>query len=283
MHKEYLEKGVSVVYVDSNKRAIVPWKIYQNEIASPYELDIQQENKKMNGIAVICGAVSGSLEIIDIDCKYDLTGTLFNDYIDMIPDDLKPLLYIVSTKNSGYHIYFRCEVIAGNQKLASRETIEKERKDSPQDKIRVLIETRGEGGYCVAPPTDGYELKGAEDIPTITKEQREILLSAGRSFNQIKEEVKEERKIVSSEMYSLSPFDDYNKRGIDDCLNKLIYAGWVEVSRTAKKVTFLRPGQTESKSSGDFNFELGWFSVFTTSSQFEPNKAYPPSSVFCIM
>ena len=282
MHQQYLSLGISCIYVDANKRAIRPWKIYQTSMPNIHELEIQSEDKKASGIAVICGAISGNLEIIDIDAKYDLTGTLFDDYINMLPDELKPLLYIVSTKNKGYHIYYRCEKINGNTKLAMRSTTEAERKLNPQDKVRVLIETRGEAGYAVAPPTNGYEITGAEEIPTITTTQREVLLTAARSFNKVVDEVKHERESLTSN-YAVSPFDDYNQRGIDDCLNKLIYAGWREVYRTDKKITFLRPGATESKSSGDFNFELGWFSVFTTSSQFEPNKAYRPAAVFCLL
>ena len=49
--------------------------------------------------------------------------------------------------------------------------------------------------------------------------------------------------------------------------------GWKEVRRNNEKIVFLRPGNTESKSSGDFNFGLGWFSVFTTSTEFIPHKA----------
>lgn len=282
MHQQYIEQGISCVYVDANKRAIRPWKIYQSEIPNIHELEIQQDDKKAAGIAVICGKISGNLEIIDIDAKYDLSGVLFDNFISLLPSSIIPFLYIITTKNKGYHIYYRCEVIAGNTKLAMRPTTDEERKANPQDKVRVLIETRGEAGYCVAPPTKGYCKKGAEDIPVITIEQRETILSAARSFNQVKEEVREHRNTLSTE-YAISPFDDYNRRGVDDMLNKLVYAGWKEISNNDKKITFLRPGKTESKSSGDYNYELGWFSVFTTSSQFEPNKAYRPSAVFCLL
>ena len=51
----------------------------------------------------------------------------------------------------------------------------------------TLIETRGEGGYAVVPPTFGYAfLQGAlTDLPTLTAEERALLFSLGRSFQAV--------------------------------------------------------------------------------------------------
>jgi hypothetical protein len=45
----------------------------------------------------------------------------------------------------------------------------------------------------------------------------------------------------------------------------------------------LRPGQTSSQTSGNFDSDRNWFSVFTTSTEFEPEKAYLPYSVFAVL
>ena len=280
MHKNYLPKKISCVYVDKNKRAIVQWKDFQTSLPTEAEMQSQLYTDRAYGIAVICGAVSGGLEIIDIDCKYDLTGKLFEDFLDEIPDSLKKSLYIVKTVNGGYHLYYYCTKISGNLKLASRYTTDDERKENPTDKVRVLIETRGEGGYAVAPPTEGYDIAGAEIIPTITPEQRAAILTAARSFNKVVEPSIQQPKHYHSD-HIISPFEDYNKRGVDNMIDLLKSHGWKEVRRNNEKIVFLRPGNTESKSSGDFNFGLGWFSVFTTSTEFIPNKAYRPAAVFC--
>lgn len=276
----YLDMGINCIAVDANKRAILPWKKYQTERITVEELKAQQSNPKAHGIAVICGAISGNLGIIDIDAKYDLTGNLMIDFIQAIPDNLKDRLYIVNTKNGGYHIYYRCDVLAGNQKLAQRHTTEQERKDNPGDKVRVLIETREEGGYAVAPPTPGYTVPAGSVIPTITAADRDSIFDAARSFNQVFAEEQPTRQ-TQAESFSISPFEDYNKRGVDDMLTRLQNAGWKQVSSNSKKIVFLRPGKTDSKSSGDYNYEKNWFCVFTTSSEFEPSKAYKPASVFC--
>ncbi len=276
----YLKLGINCIAVDANKRAIRPWKRYQTERITEEDFAEQMADQKAKGVAVICGKISGNLCILDIDAKYDLTGQLWTDFIQSIPDDLKPTLYIVETKNKGYHIYFFCHEVNGNIKLAQRPTTDEERKSNPHDKVRVLIETREEGGYAVAPPSDGYKLAGSENIPTYTPEQKRLLYAAARSFNQVYSEVKEQRGAIADN-YAVSPFEDYNNRGAEDMIGRLVAAGWREVDRNSKKVTMLRPGQTESKSSGDYNFEKNWFCVFTTSSNFEPLKAYKPSAVFC--
>jgi hypothetical protein len=42
----------------------------QTTIATQDELTKMLSHNKCQGIAVICGAVSGNLEVIDVDCKY---------------------------------------------------------------------------------------------------------------------------------------------------------------------------------------------------------------------
>src|SRR5690606_16904023 len=160
------------------------------------------------------------------------------------------------------------------KKLAQRKATEEE--EAAGEKVLVLIETRGEGGYVVAPPTEGYTTIQNNRIEQITEREREIIMSVCESFNQLKDEVKDFKHIQQQHNAGtdeITPWADYNQRGVDDILSRLESAGWKIVRRTEEKVIFLRPGKTDSKSSGDFNFRLGWFSVFTTSSEFHANKA----------
>jgi len=79
----------------------------------------------------------------------------------------------------------------------------------------------------------------------------------------------------------VSVFDDYNQRG--DICSLLQQHGWKLVNEKGKKTIFLRPGQTTSQTSGNFDHEKNWFSVFTTSTEFEPQKAYLPYAVFAVL
>lgn len=283
--KGFIKKGISVVATDANKRAIVSWKQYQDTLPTVEDITAQFNSGRAKGLAVICGKVSGNLEVIDVDTKYDLTGSLFEDLMSCIHDvsaELSDRLMVVQTKSGGYHIYYKCDTIQGNQKLAQRPATDDEVKENPNERVLVLIETRGEGGYVVAPPTDGYKLVSGDRIQQITETQREALLEICRSFNKY---VIEQPKPQSArnDSFALSPWEDYNKRGVDDMILRLEGAGWSRVRQTNTKLIFKRPGNTESKTSGDYSYEHNLFTVFTTSSIFEPLKGYRPSAVYTML
>ncbi len=65
-------------------------------------------------------------------------------------------------------------------------------KKKESDKLFVLLETRGEKGYIASYPSPGYRgiQKKYSEIPTITAEDRELILSSAREFNEIIEPVK---------------------------------------------------------------------------------------------
>lgn len=240
--------------------------------------------KKAKGIGLVCGSISGNVEAIDIDCKYDLTGKLFDRFktaINQADKNLLKKMVVQQTVSNGYHFIYRCETIEGNKKLAQREATDQEKLKG--DKIKVLIETRGEGGYIAIYPTGGYKLiyGTLEKINSISPEERETVFKVARSFNEaIKEYVPEIRK-EKKHIKGLTPFEDYNTRG--DVVSLLENHGWKVVDKKGKKTIFLRPGQTTSASSGNFDEDRNWFTVFTTSSEFEVGTAYLPYAVFAFL
>jgi hypothetical protein len=284
--KLYAKNGLSVIATDAVKRSLFGWKKYQADIATEDELQSMFSNNRAVGVAIICGEVSGNLEVIDVDCKYDLTSSLWQDFIQSIVDvdpELAASLVIATTANKGYHIMYRCIEIEGNKKFASRHTTIDERKDNPHEKVKVLIESRGEAGYVIAAPTDGYKFiqHSIKQIPTITPTQRLSIIEAAFSFNQVFEEHHSNSNFIETRSFSKSPFADYNQRG--DIIGLLQKHGWKVVKETVDKTTFLRPGETKSKSSGDYSRKHGLFSVFTTSSEFEPMKGYRPSTIYSLL
>lgn len=275
------------------------------------------------GIGLVCGSLSGGIEAIDFDLKYDLSGTLMNDYISAVNEvnpNLIPKLFVQRTQSGGYHLVYRTEGdIAGNHKIAQRNRTpyeiqcdyqkdlskELQKKGNPtdvnsqdyqtclkvaenglkSDRPTVLIETRGQGGQIACWPTPGYEvIQGSyETIPTISLEEREILHSIAFSFNQYyppvvtyKNEVKPKKQIKG-----LTPSEDYNERG--DVVGLLQQHGWTTVKRQGSKILMRRPGDTTAKTSGNYDEELKWFSVFSTSTCFESQKPYKPYAVFAML
>lgn len=301
--EKYNSWGLSVVPINDKKRACAEWKPSMHSIV-PHKF-------VHYGMALVCGKVSGNVECIDFDCKYDLTGTLMQRYKDLVatydPNILSTLVWQKSPSN-GYHCFYRCEVLEGNQKLAERETIVSEREKSREkryeteisegkdektakdlaqkafenDNTRVLIETRGEKGYVGIVPTPHYSLikGGLDNIPTITPTDREMLLNCARNFNEYFKPVyhpKEKKPITDGK----SPFEDYNERG--DCVSLLVKHGWKIVSDKGSKVLFKRPGSTDAAHSGNFDKERNWFSVFSTSTEFEAQHAYMPYAVYTVL
>ncbi len=284
--KEYCSKGLSVLSTNS-KKPTTSWKIFQQVKPDEEQLYRMFAKDTSVSIGVITGKVSGNLEVIDIDLKYDITGTLYKQlcskFLQQQPELFKKL-FKVKTKSGGYHWYYRCPCIQGNQKLASRFATDEEKDTHPKETIKVLIETRGEGGYVVAPPSAGYEFCEEQEynIKEITPEERDELLWICRSFNEVKVEEEQLPTHIQKQKknFNLTPWDDYNQRGQEDMIQRLEDQGWTIVNQQDDKVIFKRPGNTQSVSSGDFCYKLNLFTVFTTSSIFEAQKGYRPAGVF---
>ena len=297
-------EGLQFIPVNAQKQPIV--KDWQNSVKK-YDLS------NCVAVGLVCGKPSGNVEVIDIDQKYSLDGKLFENYkrlIHELDDSLLQKLVVQKTKNGGYHFIYRCSAIGGNTKLANRSTTDAEKDETYQktyesevskgkddsearrvaekskinDKVRVLIETRGIGGQIVCNPSVGYEMIYGDlyGINDITPDERDILFGIARQFNEVMEEYALPAKSSAiKKTKGLSAFDDYNKRG--DVIGLLQNHGWKVVKRQGPKTIFLRPGQTSSVSSGNFDENRNWFTVFTTSSEFEPEKAYLPYAVFAIL
>lgn len=296
-------EGLQFVPVAENKQPTV--KAWQNTIK-------KHDLSNCYGVGLVCGVPSGGIEVIDIDLKYDLTGKIYESYKRLIHSadaELLSKIVVQKTKNGGYHFIYRCQSIAGNLKLANRYTTPEEKqatydkcynaevlkstdddiarniakKASENDKVRVLFETRGTGGQIVVSPSNGYEFVFGDlcSIVEISTEEREVLHGIARQFNEVIVEVQYTKKEYTQKVAGLSPFEDYNERG--DVVQLLQSYGWKVVGNKGRKVMMLRPGQTTSQSSGNYDEEKKWFSVFTTSSEFEPEKAYLPYAVFALL
>jgi len=276
---DYLKLGINTIAVNENKQAIFPWKVYQEQMVTEEELSRQMADNRAKGVAIICGSLSGNVEVIDIDTKYE-TYDLWEAIKKAIPQELYIKLHIVKTRSNGKHLIYKCEAIEGNQKLAQRLPTLEERKNNPSIKSYCIIETRGEGGYVVAPPTSGYEIE-QEGINVITLDEREVLFEIMRSFNEIfEEQVIEAHERPSTKEYGVSPFDDYNRRG--DIIDLMQRNGWKVVKQNSERIFFLRPG-SGAEHSGSWNVGMGLFSVFSVNTPFQVQKGYKLSAVFAIL
>lgn len=274
--KKFLENGINVVGLNKdNTPAEGYWSKWQKEFRTP-----QQINSKSLGL--ICGKISGNMEVIDIDLKYDLTGDLYDRYTNILKDNLSGLyerLLVLKTKSNGYHWIYRCKTIEGNQKLARRECTEEEKVN--RERFKVLIETRGEGGYIASFPSEGYEVVQGKfsEIPEITEEEREIMHTCARSFDEEVKEITVPKSTMNTS--GLTPWDDYNDR--EDGLSELFNHGWTEVSNSRGRIYLKRAGDTKAPHSGNYLVDRKLFKAFSSSTPFEPEKAYPPFGVYAVL
>lgn len=290
--KKFSINGYSVLPVSREKiPTIRKWGIFQTRPMS--EDECEKYFKDAWGIALLMGTEK-NLTAIDFDMKYDLTGLVFENYKKLIPPKLLKKMYVQTTKNKGYHFVFSCSKVEGNQKLASRyttayekhetylkafnnpETRDKAIKIASNDSTRVLLETRGNGGYILIAPTDGYEHVYGK-IQEISEEEYDVLIEAARSLNEVKEP-KKNIKLEKYDKWDLSPFEDYNQRG--DVLSLLINNGWEEVESRGKDIPLKRPGGTATNRSAIFDTESRVFNVFSTSTSLDINHGYTPSDLF---
>ena len=100
---EYRDAGISIIplRLDGSKApAVTSWTPYRERLATDAELD--QWFDRPQGIGLVCGTVSGGLEVIDFD-----DGSLFEPWRQMV----KPIvekLPVVETGGGGWHVLCRC-------------------------------------------------------------------------------------------------------------------------------------------------------------------------------
>ena len=241
----YREAGLAPIPIstDGSKKPLIPWKRFQTEIPSAAEIDgwfglyLDQP-----GVAIATGIASRMFEVLDFDDP-----TVFPYWIARIPNELYRRLPIVYTPSNRWHVLYRCESIEGNQKLAM----------SSDGKVRV--ETRGIGGYVLTVGSPAkchranmtYDWAGGPPIietPTITTSERQLLISAARSFHEGdqlaigKQHILERSNVRTQSAIGMSPWERMDRFG--NWRDILEPHGW----RSSDGVKWTRPGKREGAS-----------------------------------
>ena len=216
--KAYLMAGLSVLPANkAQKRPCLPqWNEFQTRL--PTEEEVRRWfAEPREAQCLVCGKVSGNLEVID----FDNHGELYSKWKDAIPVDLLARLVIEQTQSGGYHVAYRCQdEVCGNIRLAQGER---------NGKMMTLVETRGEGGLILCAPGDGYSLVQGDytALPVLTKEERETLLNAAWKMNEKPEQGMPKPTGCPDEHFENRPGDDFNARG--DVRAVLQKHGWTSL------------------------------------------------------
>ncbi len=148
----YVAAGLSVIPIrpDGSKAPAAPtWKEFMTRRAADEEL-VGWFNSGRSGIAIICGAVSGNLEVLDFEdvALFDAWEVLMRRERPIILGKLP----IVATPRPGRHVFYRLpHAPRGSEKIATRPPTAEELIADPGCRSVTLIETKAEGGYVLAP------------------------------------------------------------------------------------------------------------------------------------
>jgi hypothetical protein len=295
--QRYVDAGISVVPIrrdgskapawevlprvwdEHEQRNRATWKPFTQRLPTDEELRLWFDRPDPYGIGTIGGPISGCLEQLDFDRLAQEIYPAWQALVEAERPGLVERLAIIQTPRQpcGYHVKARCpdEDIPGNTKLAIDPT-------APSDD-RVLIETRGTGGYCVAPGSPAQchsqrreyiQLSGPVIPPVISPEERECLWRCARSFN------REIKTFPQQRGLDLRPGEDYDRRG-PDWAEILEPAGWKCVHGNAGgERRWRRPGKedpgwsaTTGHCSGQDGADL--LRVFSSNAQpLEDGRAY---------
>jgi putative DNA primase/helicase len=283
------------VFDPEAQREKATWKPFQSRYATDEEL--RQWSHK--GIAIVCGKISGYLEVIDND-----TISVWLQWCELVRQH-KPGLFeqlvIVQTPSDCHHVWYRCDRVEGNQHLARRLVVVPEGTKNAKlyngsaaqykgkwVKTDVLFETRGEGGYIVAPGSPltvhpagkpyRFIQGDTSNIPTITPDERDLLLALAASFDEMPEEM--DKANSNGQTTGISPGDDYNLRG--DPAAVLTKHGWTLTQRAGAVEYYKRPGKDEGGHSASLHAigHNNFYCFSTAAAPFDAERKYDAFGIY---
>lgn len=280
---------------DGTKAPDVPgWKQYQVRRPTEDEVGVWYATPR-TGLGVLTGRVSGGLEMLELEGRAVAEG---------IGDEFRGLAaaaglgevldrimrgYLEETPRGGFHLLYRVPTPRGSTKLAARPATAEELATAPGERTKVLIETRGEGGYVVTAPSNGrvhpeggaWRLiaGGFSNLATITDAERDALFDVARSLDAVPADVRQGASGSAGDRpgdrYNLAP--DVQERTVA----LLERHGWTRVYERGGVAYLRRPGKRPPGISATVgHIAPGVVRVFTTSDADLPEGAHDPFGVF---
>lgn len=269
---------------------------------------------RTHGIGVLCGAVSGGLEMLEAEGRALAEG-VHARWLALLDDHgLRPLHdrvatgYTETTPRGGLHLFYRvadpatgAPAARRSTRLAARPATPAELAADPAQKIKVLLETRGDGGFAVTAPSAGTTHPDHATLPSrgawtltaggpaalavLTPDERDALWAVATLLDQIPpaDPGPPPRPRSASSADGTRPGDDYNRRATWDDL--LVPAGWTRVHRTGTGWAWRRPGKTHgiSATTGTSGDSADRLYVFSTSTGFTAETPYTKFGAYTLL
>jgi putative DNA primase/helicase len=269
--------------MDGSKAPVGEWGNYQKELPSLRE--VESWYGPNTGVGLVCGRISGNLECLEFDDP-----AVYEGYTELArASGLGDLLeriesgYLECSPSGGIHWLYQCAEISRNSKLA--------RRPEGDRSVKVLIETRGEGGYIIIAHSFGrvhpsgkpYVLLrgGVDTIATITPEERRSLFELACTFDLMPKVRLAENPNHVMNIPGGRPGDDFNARA--DWEHILDPRGWSEVYQRGEVAYWRRSGK-DCGVSATTNWQgSDLLYVFSTSTIFEAERGYSKFSAFALL
>jgi hypothetical protein len=259
--RRWYDSGYCVVpsHQDRSKRPHSLWAQYQEARPAWTQIETWLSSGDYDGIGVISGAVSGGVEMIEIEGHAIAAGAADKLLAAAQDNDCADLLRRVFTGCSersaggGLHLFVR---------VTDSDPLPNTRLAYTQSN-KIIAETRGEGGFVIVAPTPArtghepgskYEFltRGPEQTAEVTGEERDIihlLMSIALDERTVVEPEPQPQRVAQRlpDLNDPTPGDRYaSTHSWQDILEP---HGWVKVSNTARDgapgATWRRPGKTE--------------------------------------
>lgn len=289
----YLAAGLCVLPAryPAKRPAVGGWKAYQSRPPTADEVSAWFANAQ-DACCLVCGAVSGHLELIDFDCAGEAFAA-WSAAVTSAAPGLLDRLVVETSPSGGWHVVYRAsEAVGSSIKLAQRredvagpaEVVRFGKACQPrQDRqgrwhiLLTLIETRGEGGLFLCAPSPGYALvQGAfTALPVLAVAERDVLLRCAWALNRVSPEVQDPQPTTPA---GDRPGDAFNRTG--DVAAVLQSHGWA-LEHDGANQHWRRPGKAAGTSA---TLKDRVFYVFSSNAApFEPGTAYSPFAVYALL
>lgn len=284
------EAGCSVVPArpDGSKQPHARWKHFQQTPPTVEALQSWFAGEHFDGLGLICGHVSGNLEMFEIEGRAANAGLGERLAELMRANGLGELWrritdgYLEQTPSGGYHWLLRIDgTCRPPTKLAMNAHNE------------CLIETKGEGGFTIVAPSGGrthpngqpwvVKMGSIGSIPVVTEDERDSLYAIATLLDESPAQEEAPRQPARERIAGeIRPGDDYNQRAT--WADILAPHGWGYVHGFATGgAAWRRPGKTTGTSATTGRNDADNLYVFSSSTPFTVGKPYSKFGAYALL
>lgn len=276
---------------DNPKRPTMRWKPYIDQ--SPTRQEVAGWFRRgwygqPTGIAVVTGADAQNL-MIEFEGRAIENG-LDKDFAEAMRDagleDLHERLvgsWVESTPSGGVHYFVHLS--------DAKDAFPSAKRFARDEDGLVLMETRGQGGYSVIYPTTSEKGNwirkhgSPKHIATFTLSEYNALAEVACSLDRYKQPERPQRitqprlSITGNE--SDKPWVEFNQKA--DWNDILASRGWTLMRSDSVQDYWRRPGKNDDSVSATVNHQSQRLYVFSTSTDFEPNRPYSKFDAYALL